>query len=316
MFKNKTKLSLIIVLLIVCAFGFLAVSDVWARAGGGQDFVPSSGGGFDFDSGSSFDSDFDTDYSGGTSFVPVPCGGGWVGFVIFIIVIIVISAIVKKAKRNLRNNPDFKSGIQQMKQAVSGMTGTAGTNVANVPAELAKLKQKDPNFNEQSFQDYAQNAFYKIQEAWEQQDLSIARPYLTDQLLQRYTNQINDIQSRGEKNVLENMVVGHMDITGIRSDAEYDYITLKIDASAADYTTDSSGKIIRGDKKIRPFSEYWTFLRKGTVKTDDKKGFKANTCPNCGAPLQVNATGQCEYCNTIVTSGDYDWVLSEIEQAR
>ena len=39
------------------------------------------------------------------------------------------------------------------------------------------------------------------------------------------------------------------------------------------------------------------------------------SCPSCGAPLdKINQAGQCEYCETVVTLGDFDWVLTNIEQ--
>ena len=37
-------------------------------------------------------------------------------------------------------------------------------------------------------------------------------------------------------------------------------------------------------------------------------------CPNCGAPLKVSMAGICEYCGGKVTSGNFDWVLSRIQQ--
>jgi predicted amidophosphoribosyltransferase len=37
-------------------------------------------------------------------------------------------------------------------------------------------------------------------------------------------------------------------------------------------------------------------------------------CPNCGAPLNVNMAGRCEHCDAKITSGEFDWVLSRIEQ--
>lgn len=313
----------ILIIAIILVFGLAFTVDALGRAGGGQDYVPSTDS-FDFDSGSSFDSDFDDDYSpsyGGTG-GGVPCGsGGWIGFIIFIVAIIIISMVIKRARRSGRISPRARQSADQMQQMMASLAGggaAAGAAMpqANLQAELTKLKQKDPSFNEQDFIGYVQNAFYKIQEAWEQQDLNIGRPYLSDQLMQRYTNQINDLKSRGERSVVENMVIGHQNITNVRSDTKYDYITVKIDASATDYTIDRNGKIIRGDKKIKPFTEYWTFMRRGDVKSDPKKGAQANTCPNCGAPLSLNATGKCDYCNTIVTSGDYDWVLNEITQSR
>lgn len=37
-------------------------------------------------------------------------------------------------------------------------------------------------------------------------------------------------------------------------------------------------------------------------------------CPNCGAPLKVNVSGVCGFCGGKITSGEFDWVLSRIEQ--
>ena len=61
----------------------------------------------------------------------------------------------------------------------------------------------------------------------------------------------------------------------------------------------------------RRFSEYWTFIRRRGAK---ESGHGDKNCPNCGAPLKINMAGVCEYCQGKVTSGEFDWVLSKIEQ--
>ena len=61
----------------------------------------------------------------------------------------------------------------------------------------------------------------------------------------------------------------------------------------------------------RAYTEYWTLIRgthrRGPTRTD-------LACSNCGAPLDVNMAGHCKYCSQKVTTGDFDWVLSRIEQ--
>ena len=37
-------------------------------------------------------------------------------------------------------------------------------------------------------------------------------------------------------------------------------------------------------------------------------------CPNCGAPLDLDLAGICKYCRAPVMSGEFDWVLTRIEQ--
>ena len=37
-------------------------------------------------------------------------------------------------------------------------------------------------------------------------------------------------------------------------------------------------------------------------------------CPNCGVDLAINMAGNCPSCQAKVTAGQFDWVLSRIEQ--
>lgn len=243
--------------------------------------------------------------------------------VVYILIILVIIFVTKKVgkltiSRKAVNTSDVVNDpLGKLVQAgIATVLGGANPSVptVDITAKLASIKQTDPNFNEQIFKDKAQNAFFKIQEAWEKQDLKIARPFVTDAIMQRYSTQISDMQSRSEKNVLENIVIGNMEIADINSDDKFNYIKVKIDASCADYTIDGQGKMIRGSKTPTGFSEYWTFIRTTGSVTNSEKELKDNKCPNCGAPLEVNATGQCNYCTAVVSSGQYDWVLSQIDQ--
>lgn len=74
-----------------------------------------------------------------------------------------------------------------------------------------------------------------------------------------------------------------------------------------------AGWRVRGSKrKERPYSEYWTFIRssersKQPVNTEAK-------CGNGGAPLSITMAGACAHCGAHVTAGEFDWVLSKIEQ--
>lgn len=186
-------------------------------------------------------------------------------------------------------------------------------------ASVAEIKKVDPGFSEQAFKDYAQNAFFKVQEAWESQDLEIARPYVSDSVMQRYATQLSDMKSRGERNVLENIVISAMDIKKVSLDTNFHYITVRIQASAVDYTVNAENKMVSGSEMQQFFVELWTFMRSADAKTpvgDAAVAAGGKKCPSCGAPLQQNATGKCEYCGTVTASGSYNWILSEITQAQ
>ena len=275
-----------------------------ARAGGGQHFSSSHSSSSGGDTSTSSHSNFFFIGGGGGA-----SSGGGGGFIFGLILLVVIGVVIFLVVRHFRKSVPPAAQETMQEPSISAPEPTS-----NVDEGLAKIQAADSNFNLQMFKDKTANAFYKIQEAWEKQDMNIARPFVSEAIMQRYSNQIVDLKSRGEKNILENIVVGSMNCAKVDSDANYDYITIRIDASMADYTVDNTGKLISGDKSDQPFTEDWTMLRSLGTTTNIDKQLKDNKCPNCGAPLQINASGKCNYCGAVVSSGQFDWVLSEISQ--
>jgi hypothetical protein len=103
-----------------------------------------------------------------------------------------------------------------------------------------------------------------------------------------------------------------IDLASVTSDKHYDAITVRMFATSIDYTVSDDGKLLSGSRsRQRQYSEYWTWIR-GTARRGQTRGDV--NCPNCGAPLRVGMTGACEYCRVKVTAGEFDWVLSRIEQ--
>ncbi len=47
---------------------------------------------------------------------------------------------------------------------------------------------------------------------------------------------------------------------------------------------------------------------------DSSKSTDPDRCPSCAASLAISQAGTCDHCGSLVTSGDFDWILSSIEQ--
>src|SRR5690606_35514144 len=62
---------------------------------------------------------------------------------------------------------------------------------------------------------------------------------------------------------------------------------------------------------VRQYTEYWTLIRGRSASGDNQL---TPSCPNCGADIAVNMAGACQHCHVKVTRGDFDGVLSRIEQ--
>ncbi|MDX6444177.1 MAG: hypothetical protein QOH71_1251 [Blastocatellia bacterium] len=183
----------------------------------------------------------------------------------------------------------------------------------NFPAVRAAFEENNPAFSWSDFQARARLIFNELQEAWSMLNWERARPHETDNIFQMHRYWIDAYQRQGLRNALDQHKITAMQPVKIKLDAFYNAITLRIFAEGYDYTIDTEGRVVAGSKKnLRRWSEYWTFIRNSKAAPAPARADL--NCPNCGAPLKVNATGVCEFCGGKITSGDFDWVLSKIEQ--
>lgn len=183
----------------------------------------------------------------------------------------------------------------------------------NFPAVRAAFEQNNPSFDWADFQARARMIFNELQEAWSTLKWERARPFETDNIFQMHRYWIEAYKRQGLRNALDQYQIQAMQPVKIKVDAFYNSITLRIFARGYDYTVDKSGKVVGGsNKKLREWSEYWTFVRYSKAKPSAARADL--NCPNCGAPLKVSAVGICEFCGGKITSGEFDWVLSKIEQ--
>ncbi|HET7437609.1 MAG TPA: zinc-ribbon domain-containing transport protein [Thermoanaerobaculia bacterium] len=153
----------------------------------------------------------------------------------------------------------------------------------------------------------------ELNRAWSERDWERSRAYETDALFQMHRYWIDEYKRQGVRNTVDQYAVTSIEPVKVTSDAFYDAITVRIGGAGFDYTEDESGKVLAGSKlEKRIWTEYWTLIR-GRGTTHKPSTTTAN-CPNCGAPLQVSETGICAHCGGKVTSGEFDWILSKIEQ--
>jgi hypothetical protein len=176
-----------------------------------------------------------------------------------------------------------------------------------------EFEKNNPGFSWGEFQARARLIFDELQAAWSALNWERARPHETDNLFQMHQYWIDAYQRQHLRNVLDQCRVTALQPVKLQEDAFYNAITLRIGAQGYDFTVDPSGNVVSGSKtNLRYWSEYWTFIRNRQAKAGPARADL--NCPNCGAPLKVNNAGVCEFCGGKITSGEFDWVLSKIEQ--
>jgi predicted lipid-binding transport protein (Tim44 family) len=180
-------------------------------------------------------------------------------------------------------------------------------------ARWTALMRDDPSLTAEGFEARLRLIFAELERAWEALDLSLARPFISDGLHNYLQYWIDAYRAQGLRNVNEGAALSRWNIVKVLRDKHYDAVTVRLWAGGRDSTVEvATGKVVSGNPRVeRRYSEYWTLVRGASARGAPKVD---KTCPGCGAPLRVNMTGNCEYCNVLITSGDFDWVLSRIEQ--
>lgn len=195
----------------------------------------------------------------------------------------------------------------------------AGTHLGTIHhpdlgTERRRFEARHPNEPWSRVLKRVEVCFMEMQQAWSRQEWGASRAYQTDALFQMNRYWMDRYKRHGLANRLEEIEIKQVEICKIDLDAWFESVTVRIHASMIDWTERLSDQVVAAGNKHQPrhFSEYWTFLR--AVKHSTPVAGDAQ-CPSCGADLdQVSMAGVCGYCDAKISNGDFDWVVSRIEQ--
>lgn len=176
---------------------------------------------------------------------------------------------------------------------------------------LQAFNNAHPGFDWVAFQARVRDLAVELQDAWTARDWERVRPLETESLFQMHRYWIDAYRRQRLRNVVAGFRVTRIETVKIDTDAFYESVTVRLFAEGRDHTVDESGRVVAGSQtELRRWSEYWTLIRSRGVDA----GVQTRSCPNCGARVALGATGVCEFCGGKLTSGEFGWVLSRIEQ--
>lgn len=277
--------------------------------GNDYDYGGGGGGGYDYDWGGSSNgySSSSGSSSGGGDFSP--------GLVVVVIVVIIVVSIMKTKKTG-------STGTSNTPQPGRTISSNQGRNVI-LPDRTSQIteiiRETDPEFSPDDFVTFAKQVYMDIQMAWCARDLTPVRPVLHENL---YNTTCRQIQAKIQQGVVyhyESIAINTAYMTSYAVDDNFEYVTVYLNARMIDYQVDEkTGNIIRGDRSTRWDMRYkMKFVRmEDAVSNEATNDMNAHNCPNCGAPLEISSTGQCAYCGSVVSTGNYNWVLTDFTTVR
>ncbi len=309
----------VIVILSLClifsqSFALIAGAD-FGDYGGDSDY------GYDYDNDYDYDYDYDDDddynwnYGGssGSSYGGSSSGdsGGSLLFGIIVFALIVFFVLRKAGLLSGKGKGGGKGNVHNRPVVAPGAQPTPKSSLYS-PADYLKV---DPGFSASDFNEKLANLYVRFQNAWAAKDLSELRPYLTDAFFAQMDRQLDNYRRNHQTNVVERISVLGTEIYGWKQEQNDDVMIARLRTRITDYVVnDANGAVVRGSKTAEKFMDYeWELVRAKGKKTGADAPTAVHNCPNCGAVLNINRTARCEYCGSIVTVDDYDWVVRNIK---
>lgn len=150
------------------------------------------------------------------------------------------------------------------------------------------------------------NIYKEIQFAWMNFDEDKIRKLTTDEMYNMYLMQLDTLKVKNQKNIMYDIKYLGSKIINRHEENGQETIVINMQVSCYDFIIDTNTKkVVRGiASKLNNYSYELTF-----VKTTDNK--QLDICPQCGAPVNGNNSGVCEYCKSTLISNNYTLVMSK-----
>lgn len=176
---------------------------------------------------------------------------------------------------------------------------------------LAELKGRDPAFSIQHIEDRVSVMFWRLRAAEFHRDMKLARPVLEPRYGPEFTRVCE--RMRAAREFWKEPAVGKVELIDLESgsDSAPDRLRVKVRWSGTYCAGDPRGSShARRPKAI--YTDLYVLARRHGVNSVPQEAFTSAGCPNCGAPIAVNASGACTFCGTTITDGRFDWVLEQV----
>ena len=151
-------------------------------------------------------------------------------------------------------------------------------------------------------------------EAWTARKPALSQGVMASVIWEQQRAQVESYRANGWRNLLDGLSLTSANIAGASTDGNFDTLTVRINASSADYDVDAGDQTLSGSHTVGPWTEDWIYQRPAQLRTAAPGTISSQECPSCGARVTVDITSICPFCNAAVISGRFGWLLTRIDR--
>jgi hypothetical protein len=175
----------------------------------------------------------------------------------------------------------------------------AGSSFAGPrPAAMADLlRAADPLFSFVLFEDFLNALYAEAHTARGNGKLELLAPYLSQPA--------RGALARYPATEVKAIVVGSMRLLSATTAG-------RVEVEVA-FETNYTERDATGAEHSYWAAERWRLARALTAKSRPPEASSLIGCPNCGAPLEAVRGRVCSYCQKVVDTGEFDWLVTDLE---
>lgn len=153
--------------------------------------------------------------------------------------------------------------MQYQSNADYGSQAPARPEPLRADIDYGSMRMMDGTFDPARFLSTAQDIFFKIQGAWNHEDVPALRTMCAPELMQTWEDELTNLRTHNRKNRMDNIALRESEITEAWTESGTDYITVRLHANLLDFTIDANtGAVVEGSNSTPvEFEEFWTFSR-------------------------------------------------------
>ena len=179
----------------------------------------------------------------------------------------------------------------------------------NIPG-ISELQARDPEFNMQHIEDRVSVMFWRLRAAEFSKDTELLRPVALPSALERLLGEMLE-----KDNYWKDPAVGKVELLSVNPGPAGEFDRLKVKVRWSGILVDRAGGRERILRAKTIYSHVFIIVRQHDSRSSQAATFSSAGCSNCGAPLKINREGECEFCGTLLVTGEYDWVLEDVVRA-
>lgn len=237
------------------------------------------------------------------------CTGGQVflfGVIVVIAILVLLFVLRRRVAQNKDNVREKFDRVMRGAEAVS-----SGVTVGN------RIRAVDPDFSEEDLKEKLKNLYFRFADCCEKRDLAPLRPYLSDALYEQTQQTLDALKKLHVTERQERLAILDAALLGFTQRDGADQIRAKLSVRSVTYRqNDDTGELVSGSRDAEQFSSVMITLSRPTgVRTRPREtGTIVRHCPSCGAPLSLNESSVCPYCDSILPREEDEWVILSIER--